>query len=211
MAGGADSNTDVLDAIAEGDPAGVVEALQQGDSPEAENRVGYSALMLACMGGDALIVNTLLQWGARVDRKYQGKNGWHHDRTALSFSAERNNVAAIEALVAQGAKVDSLDNSGLSPLYWAAMECQTRAVDRLLAHGADPNLASPDGETPLGIAADQGCFGVVELLVGYGAKVNVRNKWGVTPLTSAESMDKEERIEDYKKIVDLLSKRGATN
>jgi ankyrin repeat protein len=90
-----------------------------------------------------------------------------------------------ELLLAYGADVNAMDNTGSTPLCEAANK---DVAELLLAHGADVNGRS-NLWPPLHSAALHGHKDVVELLLAHGVDVNVRDKGGATPLHMAGSKD----------------------
>lgn len=88
----------------------------------------------------------------------------------------------LKRQLAQGAKVNALDENGFSPLHYAILSMSDPAVDLLLAAGADINRATRDGNTPLHLAVGQNNVLLTEKLLEAGAKLNVLNKKGESPL-----------------------------
>jgi uncharacterized protein len=80
-------------------------------------------------------------------------------------------VERVKALLAEGAKVDSRDRNGDSPLNMAATKGNVALADALLAAGADVNLANIAGVTPLMGAAFSGNVQIVRKLLAAGAKI----------------------------------------
>ena len=89
---------------------------------------------------------------------------------ALRQAAEVGDLAALEALVANHADIDSRDASGRTALMLATLHGQTDVVAVLLAHGADPNAADADGTTPLQAATAGDHPAIVATLRRYGAR-----------------------------------------
>jgi hypothetical protein len=89
---------------------------------------------------------------------------------ALRSAAEVGDLAALEALVANQADIDSRDAAGRTALMLATLHGQTNAVAALLAHGADPNAADADGTTPLQAATADDHPAIVAALRRYGAR-----------------------------------------
>lgn len=98
--------------------------------------------------------------------------------------------------------LDSTDNSGYTPLHYAAQNGSELTVQCLLDCGADFNLTASCGDTPLHVAAREGCDAIVALLIERGADVNCRDSGGGTPLTWA--LDRQSDA-----VASLLLKNGA--
>src|SRR3954468_20984711 len=123
--------------------------------------------------------------------------------TPLHESIRRNDVAAVNALLARGVDVNAPTRYGVTPLGLAALNGNTEILRKLLDRGADPNGATPGGETALMTAARVGTVGAVTLLLDRGAKVDATTSprrqtaliWAVT--------------ENHPDVVKLLLARGA--
>lgn len=131
--------------------------------------------------------------------------------TSMHELATEDNVQAMKAAVAgDPALVNQLNESGLPPLYTAALYRNRQAIDFLLEHGAtvnifacaylgkaadadtllkqNPELAratTPNGMTALHYAAMAGYVEVADVLVRYHSDVNARDNRGRTALTEA--------------------------
>ncbi len=131
--------------------------------------------------------------------------------TSMHELVTGNNVQAMQAAVAQDPEsVDRLNESGLPPLYTAALYRNQQAIDFLLEHGADvdifacaylgkatdaeillkrnPDLAratTQNGMTALHCAAQAGHFDVVDVLLRYHSDVNALDHRDTTALMEA--------------------------
>ena len=85
-------------------------------------------------------------------------------------AVEETNLAAIELLVARGAKLDAVDEQGSTALALAAEMGFHEAVELLLAARADPNVCDRAGLTALDVAEEHGGHDIASLLLRYGAK-----------------------------------------
>jgi ankyrin repeat protein len=77
------------------------------------------------------------------------------------MAARAGQLPRVQALLREGANVNSRDRNGDSPLNMAAAKGNTDLAAALLAAGADPNLANLAGVTPLmgaGLAANAEIF-----------------------------------------------------
>lgn len=134
-------------------------------------------------------------------------------QTALSLHAliAANNLEAVrETLKRNAESANQLNESGLPPLFTAALSHNQMAIDLLLANNANvdifacaylgraadavrllsdhPELSratTRDGMTALHYAAQAGHFDVVEVLRRYHADVNALDGRGETPLMAA--------------------------
>ena len=112
-------------------------------------------------------------------------------------AARAGDVAAVRALVADGADVDVRQGDGATALHWAAHRGDLVLAEALLAAGADVNAANALDATPLWLASQNGDARLVAVLLAAGADANVSLKMGETPLMSASrsgSVDSVERL-----------------
>ncbi|HET7567848.1 MAG TPA: ankyrin repeat domain-containing protein [Gaiellaceae bacterium] len=101
---------------------------------------------------------------------------------ALVWAAKADRVAAIDALVALGARVDADPYRG-TPLTWAACNGRVGAIERLLALGARVDargtFGGPDhgvGVTALHLAAQSGREEAVDVLLAAGADPSLKDE-----------------------------------
>ena len=88
------------------------------------------------------------------------------------MAAKAGRVERVIALLAEGAKVNSRDRNGDSPLNMAAAKGNIALADVLLKAGADVDLANVAGVTPLMGSAFNGHAGIVRKLLAAGAKIS---------------------------------------
>lgn len=93
-------------------------------------------------------------------------------QTALHFA---NTEHTVRSLLAAGAEVDAVDDSGMTPLH-SAMRFTSPGIARILIdHGADVNRIDKFHHSPLIHAINTGEPEVVQLLLEAGANVDVRD------------------------------------
>jgi hypothetical protein len=92
-------------------------------------------------------------------------------RSPIFFALMHKNRPMAEAMIAKGADINVLDDSGSTPLMWAANDetGDPALVKGLLALGADPNIKNKVGETALTWAIRRGHTPIVEILKKAGA------------------------------------------
>src|ERR1039458_942300 len=76
------------------------------------------------------------------------------------------------ALLAAGAKVNTADEYGETPLTLACSTGDDVLIDKLLKAGANAKAARWNGETALMIAANSGSAAAVKELIAAGADIN---------------------------------------
>ncbi|XP_057774863.1 protein VAPYRIN-LIKE-like [Salvia miltiorrhiza] len=127
----------------------------------AVNRDGKTAFGLAVERGnshlyDALQLGDVLQRAARVD-----------------------DVHTMKSCLAQGAKVNGVDQNGWSPLHRAAFKGHLESVRILVSHGARLDSVDGSGYTPLLRAVEAGHVEVAMYLLSHGAKASLKSLGGL--------------------------------
>lgn len=107
------------------------------------------------------------------------------DDGRLADAAQRRELDAVRALLAEGHEVDAPQADGATALAWAAHRDDAAMADVLLRAGADPNAANDLGVTPLMLAAENGGAPMVERLLQAGADPNLARPAGGTALMMA--------------------------
>ncbi|WP_353275377.1 ankyrin repeat domain-containing protein [Wolbachia endosymbiont (group A) of Pipizella viduata] len=81
------------------------------------------------------------------------------------------------------AQVNATDNSGNTPLHWAALNGEKDVVKALLGEGANVDAKDNRGWNPLHLAAENYHLEVMGILLSNGASpVNLVNLYGWNPL-----------------------------
>ncbi|HTC33254.1 MAG TPA: ankyrin repeat domain-containing protein [Bryobacteraceae bacterium] len=123
--------------------------------------------------------------------------------TALLWAAYWNDEAAVKALLAAGANVDTANRYGVTPLAQASTNGNPQIVEALLNAGADANTFQAEGQTALMSAARSGSAEAVKILLDHGAEVNSKESWrGQTALMWAAA-------ENHPAVVQVLVDHGA--
>lgn len=94
----------------------------------------------------------------------------------LHWLVEHGDVDAVGRLLDGGADPSAATRLGVTPLYLAAANGQTRLIRMLVAAGADPNAVDSVGETMLMAAVGSGQLDAVQALLELGADVNARDR-----------------------------------
>ncbi len=123
--------------------------------------------------------------------------------SSLLDAAQVGQLEAASGFLARGAKVDSTDRNGRTPLRWAAFRGHTEIVRLLLERGANVNAQDRWGVSVLMAAADKGRTDAARALLDHGAKVNLRSGSGETALIHAVG------TEQAPAIVAMLLAHGA--
>src|SRR5829696_5452122 len=84
----------------------------------------------------------------------------------VADAAMHGDLAAVRALLAQGADVNGAEGDGMTALHWAAEQGDDKLAALLLEHRAQPAALTRIGQhTPLHVAAKGGHAGVVRALL----------------------------------------------
>jgi uncharacterized protein len=123
--------------------------------------------------------------------------------TALHWAAYQLDAGLVGELLSHGAKADTQNRFGASPLGEAVKGGNPDIVEMLLAAGANVEAPNADGETALMLAARTGNVAVASKLIAAGADVNAQEAWRQqTPLMWAAEGG-------FPGMVDLLIEHGA--
>jgi ankyrin repeat protein len=174
-------------AISLDDPKTVTALLVKTINPNSIDPIGGEpGLVLALREGSMRSFQALLAH-PDCDLELTALNG----NTALMMAAFTRNPAALQALLAKGARVN---RPGWTALHYAAASGDAESARILLAHQAAIDAEAPYRLTPLMIAAREGQEAVVDLLLAHGADARRSNSESLTAAQIAVRADKP-RIE----------------
>ncbi|OQW40251.1 MAG: hypothetical protein A4C66_02365 [Nitrospira sp. HN-bin3] len=125
-----------------------------------------------------------------------------NDAPPIILAARDGDVAAVRALLQQGADANAKTRGGRTALVIAAWWGRTPVVQALLEKGADVNAKNPEGWTALLAAVRASHTAVAQVLLEKGADINAKNSEGWTALMGAAR-------EDNAAIVKVLLDGGA--
>ena len=152
---------------------------------------GITPIIAAAAAGQEEAVAYLVNHGADVTAKDDlGK-------TALIYAITIDNPNLIANLIQLDNKAVNLpDNSGNTPLIYAAQNGLNDNVKILLANGANPDYRNPaTGLSALSAAAAEGQSNTIRLLVRTGkADVNIADLSGRTPIFYAVEQNQEDAL-----------------
>ncbi|NIJ59848.1 hypothetical protein FHS82_003709 [Pseudochelatococcus lubricantis] len=114
--------------------------------------------------------------------------------TPLHTAAKRNDVARIEALLADGADIEARDDSGATALLVATHENNVAAARLLIAAGADVNAKDKISDSPYLYAGARGHLDILKLTLTHGADLKSTNRFGGTALIPASERGHVETV-----------------
>ncbi len=173
-----------------------------------------TALFWASWGNDALTVDILLQYGAKVDPIN------HLFETPLMVASKLGHADVIERLLLEPVvDINYRDNNQRTSLSYASQFGRVEAVRLLLDFGAYTDIFGVHGRTPLSIAGQFGNKKIVELLLDRSADPTIKDKREISPLihTMAEYKHRkwkgepEDNLRGYPDIIELLKGKDRVN
>lgn len=169
--------------------------MDAGESPNAENADGRSALMLAAAAGDLSVVETLIMAGALLDAQD------HYGMTALMNAVVMHRLEITRLLLNAGADPNARETGGRSALMFAAATDHAEIVECLVVGGTELDATcGPRSRTALMIAAEGAREKALRVLLAHGADPSIRDIDGKTAAHLART----------KRMVRLLRKYDRT-
>ena len=111
-------------------------------------------------------------------------------RTALSWAAQRGDVAAVSKLLERRASPDKQDASLRTPLHWSVAAEKDDCMRLLLQHDADVEIKDDYFRTALSMVASKKSEPIfLRLLIDFGADTNTEDDEGWQPLHWAAHKD----------------------
>lgn len=127
-------------------------------------------------------------------------------------AAKNYNNKAMEDLLKLGVPVDyAQETDGRTALHWVCATGNLKMAVFLLASGTSINAKDNLDRTALHLACGAGNAKIVELLLNHHSiRINDVDQDGYTPLRRALLEDQKHHSDNSRKIVELLTKRGAS-
>ena len=141
---------DLLESAAKAEPEKVRQLIQDGADVNAQNKDGWTPLMVAAYNNsNSETLMALIEAGAGINAK--DKDGW----TPLMVAAQYNpHLKALTALLEAGADVYVKGNDGGTPLLLAAIGNTPEVLTVLLEAGSDAKAKDGKGKTALDYAKE---------------------------------------------------------
>lgn len=108
----------------------------------------------------------------------------------VADAAKKDNLAAVERLIAAHKDVNTPQVDGTTALHWAAYADDLEMATKLLDAGAKPGVVNRYGMTVLAQACINGDARMIELMLKHGADANQALPGGETPLMTASRTGK---------------------
>jgi len=182
----------------------IISILVQGGSLlDTKDREKKTPLHFASILGKVKSVNVLLERGANPEiADIFGALPLHYSVTQVTG----RKIAKL--LILKGAKVNSVDNTGQTPLFYAARSGLPKNVTTLLRLGAQANVKDYQNRTPLHFSLEIANSTISSMLVSAGADVTLRYRYGQKgerPLSPRKMINQEQHQWKGETNDDLLS------
>ena len=172
------SDEDFVQLCEEGTVKEIRAELQKEANPNAKDRVGNTALMLATKNPNPEVVSLLLKAGADVNVKDMDGG------TALIWSVTPNSTSEVlSTLLKAGADSNAKDNNNKSALDWALWHGNTDAIKELMEFTAVPVGAMPDEDFIE--LCEKGTVKEIRTALLKGTDPDVKEKEGMTTVMVA--------------------------
>jgi ankyrin repeat protein len=141
--------------------------IKNGANVKAANRYGVTPLSLACINGNAPMIELLLKSGADANTILP------EGETVLMTAARTGRLDAVKSLLAHGADINFKETRrGQTALMWAAAEGNAQVVAELIERGADMHTKTKGAFTPFLFAVREGRMDAAKAMLKAGANVN---------------------------------------
>lgn len=91
-------------------------------------------------------------------------------------------LCAVKSILTRGAQINAIDDDGLTPLAWAAMNGNEELCQLLLDHNAQTEIKGKNNFKPLFVATCRGYSSIMKLLLDHGARIDARDAANQTVL-----------------------------
>jgi uncharacterized protein len=154
----------------------------------------------------AIILPLSLSWNFKRQEVTWSREVPRESEVALFDAVERGDLSRVESLIADGARLNAVDDGGWGVMMRAVDRGDTAMVRLLLSRGANPNARENlqgdrpaergylmlTGRTPLMAAAARGNVDITNLLLAAGADPLIRDAHGKTARDWALAANKPE-------------------
>lgn len=126
---------------------------------------------------------------------------WQTKLVPLDLAASLRQEMICSNLIAAGADVNSRNEVGETPLFFASRCLDTNILVMLLKHGANVSATNINGQTVLHYLTYTDDTNVIKLLLGYGADPAQKDRDGKSPLDYAHESKKDDIVATFVKAM----------
>eukprot|EP00035_Acanthoeca_spectabilis_P022998 m.447061 g.447061 ORF g.447061 m.447061 type:complete len:657 (-) comp19465_c0_seq1:64-2034(-) len=173
----------VLDAVVSGERYRLNDIIHSDPCClEQRDESGRNALLLACLNGDIMAAEMLVEAGSLIHQKDTDplRGG-----KAIHYACWGGHIPMVRWLLRQGASLQELDLVGNTPLLYAVYGGHLELVRALLTMGCSLLEKNNKGHSPIIQASCGGHAHIVQWLIGQGASIYERDDVGNTSLLFA--------------------------
>ena len=189
-------NKELFDAVIIGDIKELQKLLNDKlINIDAKSEFDETALMVASVWGQIIIVEILLNHGAEINMKNR------YGETALILASACGHKAVAKLLLDRGAVLNMKTKYESTALITASREGRTETVKLLLDYGAEINIQENNGYTALMWALINNEIEVVKLLLDHpDININIKEKCGMDALDLVSACKKVNQ--EVKKLIE---------
>lgn len=140
--------------------------LERGSNIDARDRHGKTVFQRMIEKKQINLISVLILYKANINEQYGTMN-----YTALHYACEYGLKDIAILLMNNGANVDIINSSGLTPLLVACESCHFDIACLLIENGADKTVSNSGGKTALHLACEKGNLKLIKLLLMKGDNV----------------------------------------
>jgi ankyrin repeat protein len=155
----------LMDAITGGQMEVVKYLVERGADTRFASFDGATVFGTACFSEQKEIVDYLIGLGHDINYTPPVRNG----KSYLQERVELGSVDFVKFMLDRGARLDTVDNRGFSPLHAAVNARRGDMVTLLLSRGASPNAKDKEGRTPAELAKSIRRPDLEQLLIAQSA------------------------------------------
>jgi ankyrin repeat protein len=119
-------------------------------------------------------------------------------------------ICIIDVLIKNGARVNSRDQNGNTPLFYAITRDNFNIVELLVKNGSNVDTKNKADNTPLFYAITIKNPDIIEFLVQKGANINAQDKQGKTYLHKTSDWQLAELLKSLGARSDIKDQNGKT-
>lgn len=196
----AGSYEDFFSAIKRDDAREVQSLLQRGFDPNTRDPKNLHGLFLALREPSPKVAEVLLN-APKIDLNPMTADG----ETPLMMAVFKGQTELVVRMIEKGADVNQ---TGWTPLHYAATAGHVQLIKILLDKHAYIDAESPNKTTPLMMAAHYGTPSAVKLLLEEGADPSLKNELGLSAIDFALQAKKQDSVDIISAFVRAQQPKG---